>query len=77
MYGILLGAILFYQKLSKQLADWRITTPALSTKQLNGEQVTVQLYVDDLKISHKDQNVLVLKDLNAVNDKSGTKKQLV
>ena len=25
---------------------------------VNGEQVTVQFYVDDLKVSHKDQAVL-------------------
>ena len=27
-------------------------------KMMNGEQITVQFHVDDLKVSHKDQSVL-------------------
>ena len=34
-------------------------------KMVNGQQITVQFHVDDLKVSHKDQAVLedFLKDL--------------
>ena len=34
-------------------------------KMVNGEQITVQFHVDDLKVSHKEQSVLedFLKDL--------------
>jgi hypothetical protein len=41
---------------------------------INGEQITIQFHAEDLKISHKKQNVLdnVSKDLN---DEFGTKKK--
>ena len=34
-------------------------------KMVNGEQITVQFHVDDLKVSHKEQSILedFLKDL--------------
>jgi hypothetical protein len=78
VYGTLLGAILFYQKLSKQLNDWGYVQndydPCTLNKVINGEQVTIQFHVDDLKISHKDQDVLdsILNDLDV---KFGTKKK--
>jgi hypothetical protein len=78
VYGTLLGAILFYQKLSKQLTDWDYVQndydPCTFNKVVNGEQVTIQFHVDDLKISHKEQDVLdeILHDLNM---KFGTKKK--
>jgi hypothetical protein len=62
VYGSLLGAILFYQRLSKQLTDWGYVQnnydPCTFNKIINGEQVTIQFHVDDLKISHKEQSVL-------------------
>jgi hypothetical protein len=78
VYGTLLGVILFYQKLSKQLNDWGYVQndydPCTFNKVINGEQVTIQFHVDDLKISHKDQDVLdsILNDLDV---KFGTKKK--
>ena len=78
VYGTLLGAILFYEKLSKQLDDWGYVKnnydPCTFNKVINGEQVTIQFHVDDLKISHKEQKVLddILYDLNI---KFGTKKK--
>jgi hypothetical protein len=70
VYGTLLGAILFYQKLSKQLTDWGYVQndydPCTFNKVMNGEQVTIQFHVDDLKILHKDQDILdsILNDLD-------------
>jgi hypothetical protein len=78
VYGTLLGAILFYQKLSKQLTDWGLVQnnydPCTFNKTINGEQVTIQFNVDDLEISHKEQSVLdvILNDLDL---KFGTKKE--
>ena len=62
VYGTLLGAIIFYNKLSKHLADHGLIQNQYNmctfNKIINGEQVTVQFHVDDLKVSHKDQAVL-------------------
>jgi hypothetical protein len=41
---------------------------------INGEQITIQFHVDDLKISHKQQSVLD-EVLNDLNNKFGTKKK--
>jgi hypothetical protein len=70
VYGTLLGAILFYEKLTKQLEDWGYEPNCYDrctfNKMVNGNQITIQFHVDDLKISHKDQSVIdsVLMDLN-------------
>ena len=72
VYGTLLGAILFYQKLSGQLYNWRNKQnpydPCTFNKTVNGQQLTIQFHVDDLKLSHMDQDVLesLVKDLNNV-----------
>ena len=58
VYGTLLGAIILYNKLPKHLIDHRFTQNAYDmctfNKMVNGEQITVQFHVDDLKVSHKD-----------------------
>ena len=52
VYGTLLGAILFYQKLSGQLYEWGYTQnpydPCTFNKTVNGQQLTIQFHVDDL-----------------------------
>ena len=62
VYGTLIGAILFYNKLSKHLTDHRFVQNEYNMctfkKMVDGEKITVQLHVDDLKVSHKDQAVL-------------------
>ena len=69
VYGTLLGAVIFYNKLSKHLTDHGFVQNEYDmctfNKMVNGEQITVQFYVDDLKVSHKEQAVLedFLKDL--------------
>ena len=71
VYGILHEAIIFYNKLSKHLTDHGFVQNEYDictfNKMVNGEQVTVQFHVDDLKVSHKDQAVLdnFLNDLKS------------
>jgi hypothetical protein len=78
VYGTLLGAILFYQKLSKQLTDWGYEPNCYDgctfNKMVDGNQITIQFHVDDLKISHVKQSVIdtVLVELN---DTFGTNKK--
>jgi hypothetical protein len=70
VYGTLLGMILFYQKLSKQLIDWGYEPNCYDrctfNKMIEGNRITIQFHVDDLKISHMKQSVIdsVLDDLN-------------
>ena len=56
VYGTLLGGILFYQKLSGQLYEWVYKQNPydlyIFNKMVNGEQLTIQFHVDDLKCSH-------------------------
>ena len=72
VYGTLLGAILFYQKLSGQLYEWGYKQnpydPCTFNKMINGEQLTIQFHVDNLKYSHLEQSVLdnLVKELNDV-----------
>ena len=57
VYGTLLRAIIFYNKLSKYLTDHRIFQNKYDMctfiKMVNGKQINLQLHVDDLKVSHK------------------------
>jgi hypothetical protein len=79
VYGTLLGAILFYQKLSQKLIDWgyyesNYYDRCTFNKMIDGNQITIQFHVDDLKISHVKQSVIdeVLVDSN---NKFGTSKK--
>lgn len=62
VYGTLLAAVIFYNKLTKHLFDQGFTMNGYDeytfNKQVKGEQLTVQFHVDDLKVSHKDHRVL-------------------
>jgi hypothetical protein len=80
VYGTLLGAILFYEKLSKQLVNWGYEPNCYDrctfNKMIDGNQITIQFHVDNLKISHMKQSVIdsVLDDLN--NEFGTSKKPL-
>ena len=71
IYGTLLGAIIFYTKLSKHLTDHGFVQNEYDmctlNKMANGEQITVWFHVEDLKVSHKDHAVLddFLNDLRS------------
>ena len=58
IYGMLVSAMLFYKKLTKDLEQYGFKTnpydPCVANKMVNGHQMTVCWHVDDLKISHKD-----------------------
>ena len=77
--GTLLGAIIFYNKLSKHLIDHGFVQNKYDmctfNKMMNSKQITVQFHVADLKVSHKEQVVLedFLKDLR---DKFGQEDEL-
>ena len=62
VYGTLLGAIIFYNKLSKHLTDHGFVQNEYGictfNKMVNGDQIVVQFHVDDLKVSQKDEAVL-------------------
>ena len=65
VYGTLLGANIFYNNLSKHLTNHGFVQNKYNmctfNKMVNGEQITVQFHVDDLKVSHKEQSVLELE----------------
>ena len=72
VYDTILGAILFYNKLSKQLEYWGFEknhyNKCTLNKTVDDEQLTVQAHVDDLITSHKDQCMLdnFIRELNQV-----------
>ena len=70
IYGTLKAALLFWKKLKGQLEKWDFVEnkydKCTMNKLVNGKQLTVVWHVDDLKISHVDENVVntLLEDLN-------------
>jgi hypothetical protein len=70
VYCTLLGAILFYEKLTKQLEECgykpNYYDRCTFNKMVDGNQITIQFHVDDLKISQMKQSVIdsVLDGLN-------------
>ena len=62
VYGTLLAAIIFYNKLSEYLIKEGFTPNEYDectfNKMVDGQQLTVQFHVDDLKASHRNHKVL-------------------
>ena len=62
LYGLLLAAVLFYKKLLKDLQSYGFELnpydPCVVNKTINGEQCTIVWWVDDLKISHYNPQVV-------------------
>jgi hypothetical protein len=60
LYGCLTSALLFYEKLVRDLKSQRFEInqydPCVAIKLVNGEQFTLTWHVDDIKMSHKDSN---------------------
>ena len=56
LYGLLRSALLFYRKFRSELEAYGFEInpydPCVFNKEVNGNQLTVTLHVDDLKISH-------------------------
>ena len=61
LYGMLVAAILWYQKLRKDLESigFKINPydPCVANRMVKGKQQTVVFHVDDLKCSHMDKKV--------------------
>ena len=79
VYGTLQATLLFWRELSQFLKDHGFTAnpydPCVVNKIINGKQCTVAWHVDDLKMSHVEQQVLE-ELLNALNAKFGKEKPL-
>jgi hypothetical protein len=62
LYGTLQAALLFWQNLSTQLAEWGFEINpydfCVANKTIDGKQCTIVWHVDDLKISHVDRKVV-------------------
>ena len=62
LYGTLRAARLFCEKLSGKLQEWGFTLNAydscVANKYVDGQQCTITWHVDDLKISHVDEQVV-------------------
>ena len=62
-YITLLGAIIFYNKLSKYLINHGFVQNKYDictfNKMVNGEKIIVQFHINDLKVLYKGQSVLV------------------
>jgi hypothetical protein len=79
IYGTLLGARLFYDRLRAFLESIKFKVndydECTFNKMINGKQCTIQFHVDDLKVSHVKHSVLddIIDQLNA---EFGTMKKL-
>ena len=62
LYGMLRAALLFYKRLRSDLENMGFEVnpynPCVANKMVNGHQMTVCWHVDDLKVSHKDENAV-------------------
>ena len=60
--GMLKAALLFYKRLRRWLEDSGFEVnpydPCVANKMVNGSQITISRHVDDLKVSHKDEDVV-------------------
>ena len=68
VYGILLGTILFYEKLAVQLHEWGYVMNPYNActfnKMVNGKQITVHFFEDNLHISCENMETIeeLIKD---------------
>ena len=76
VYGTLLGSILFYEKLATQLLEWDFTMNPYDActwnKMVNGKQLMIQYFIDNLHISCVDRKAID-NLLHNLNDKFKTK----
>ena len=74
IYGTLLEAVLFYNKLKGVLTNLGFKMNDYNeftfNKMINGKQCTIQFHVDDLKLSHLEQDELdkIIDHLNGIFD---------
>ena len=61
LYGCVKSGLLFYKRLTRDLKEYGFEVNSYDScvaNMINGSQCTVLWYVDDLKISHKDEKVV-------------------
>ena len=62
LYGYMQSAFLWYQTFKGKLQDMGLRLnkydPCVANKIIDGKQCSITWYVDDLKISHADDNVI-------------------
>jgi hypothetical protein len=62
LYGTLMAAQLFWEKLSSKLKEWgfvaKLYDSCVMNKMVNGKMIMVVWHIDDLKISHKVKKVV-------------------
>ena len=62
LYGLLISAMLFYNKLKTDLIKngflLNSYDPCVANKMVNGNKFTVSWHVDDLNVSHKDSRAV-------------------
>ena len=62
LYGLLKAALLFYKRLRFDLEEMSFVVnpydPCVAKMMVNGAQITVCWHVDNLKISHRDEEVV-------------------
>ena len=73
LYGMLRSAILFYKRLRSDLEDWGIKVNpndnCFTNNMVDGTKMAMCWHVDDLKISHRDEEMVTVF---AVNMKKST-----
>ena len=71
LYGMLRAALLFYKRLRSYLEDRGFVVnpydPCIANKMLDGSQMTVCWHVDDLKISHRDEDMVTVFAVDVAN----------
>ena len=64
LYGMLRAALLFYKRLRSDLENmgFKINPydPCVANNMVNGHHMTICWHVDDLKVSHKDENAVTV-----------------
>ena len=62
LYGMLRAALLFYKRLRSDLENMGLVVnpydPCVASRMVNGSQMTVCWHIDDLKVSHVDENAV-------------------
>ena len=71
LYGMLRAALLFYKRLRSDLEDRGFVVnpydPCVANKMVDGAQITVCWHVDDLKISHRDKEMVTAFAVDMAN----------
>ena len=79
LYGTLRAAHLFWETLSRKLQEWGFMInpydSCVANKEIDGRQCTITWHVDDLKISHVDEQV-VRSIIQKIQDNFGQHSEL-